>query len=84
MRYPCRGVSRRNVNRFRGGLVFKAHRFVYRPTLGLSVIKKKKLVVDNKNSVSPSRLPGASETAAHIQSTAGPPNHLDEKVDSDQ
>jgi len=28
--------------RFRGGLVFKAHRLVYHSTLGLSVIKKKK------------------------------------------
>ena len=28
--------------RFRGGLVFKAHRLVYHSTLGLGVIKKKK------------------------------------------
>ena len=28
--------------RFRGGLVFKAHRLVYHSTLGLRVIKKKK------------------------------------------
>ena len=33
---------RRNVNRFRGGLVFKAHRRVYHSTLGWRVIKKKK------------------------------------------
>ena len=31
-----------NVKRFRGGLVFKAHRLVYHSTLGLRVIKKKK------------------------------------------
>jgi len=31
-----------NVQRFRGGLVFKAHRLVYHSTLGLRVIKKKK------------------------------------------
>jgi len=31
----------RNVKRFRGGLVFKAHRLVYHPTLGSRVIKKK-------------------------------------------
>ena len=31
-----------NNNRFRGGLVFKAHRLVYHSTLGLRVIKKKK------------------------------------------
>jgi len=33
---------RRNVNRFRGGLVFKAHRLLYHSTLGWRVIKKKK------------------------------------------
>jgi len=32
----------RNAKRFRGGLVFKAHRLVYHSTLGLRVIKKKK------------------------------------------
>ena len=32
----------RNVNWFRGGLVFKTHRLVYHSTLGLRVIKKKK------------------------------------------
>ena len=32
------------VQRFRGGLVFKAHRLVYHSTLGLRVIKKKKKV----------------------------------------
>ena len=30
------------MKRFRGGLVFKAHRFVYHSTLGSRVIKKKK------------------------------------------
>jgi len=32
----------RNVNRFRGGLVFKAYRLVYHPTLGLRVMQKKR------------------------------------------
>ena len=32
----------RNVQRFRGGLVFKAHRLLYQSTLVLKVIKKKK------------------------------------------
>jgi len=32
----------RNVKRFRGGLVFKAHRRVYHSTLGLRVIKNKR------------------------------------------
>ena len=35
----------RNVQQFRGGLVFKAHRLVYHSTLGLRVIKKKKFRV---------------------------------------
>ena len=39
-------LLRRNVNRFRGGLVFKAHRLVYHSTLGLRVMKKKKILVD--------------------------------------
>ena len=30
------------MQRFRGGLVFKAHRLSYNSTLGLGVIKKKK------------------------------------------
>jgi len=37
-----RGCCCRNVKRFRGGLVFKAHKLVYHSTLGLRVIKKKK------------------------------------------
>ena len=32
----------RNVELFRGGLVFKAHRLLYRSTLGSRVIKKKR------------------------------------------
>jgi len=32
----------RNVKRFRGGLVFKAHRLFYHSTLGSRVIMKKK------------------------------------------
>ena len=32
----------KRVQRFRGGLVFKAHRLLYHSTLGLRVIKKKK------------------------------------------
>jgi len=34
------------VQRFRGGLVFKAHRLLYHPTLGLRVMKKKKKEFD--------------------------------------
>jgi len=32
----------RNVQRFRGGLVFKAHRLVYHSTIGWRLIQKKK------------------------------------------
>jgi len=34
----------RSVKRFRGGLVFKAHRLLYHSTPGLRVIKKKKMM----------------------------------------
>ena len=36
------GLGVRNVQRFRGGLVFKAYRLLYHSTLGLRVTKKKK------------------------------------------
>ena len=39
---PIIQLLRRNVKRFRGGLVFKAHRLLCHSTLGLRVIKKKK------------------------------------------
>ena len=39
-------LLRRNVKRFRGGLVFKAHRLLYHSTLGLRVTKKKKKKMD--------------------------------------
>ena len=42
--------THRNVQRFRGGLAFKAHRLLYHSTLGLRVIKKKK-----KNQSTPRR-----------------------------
>jgi len=35
-------LLRRNVKRFRGGLVLKAHRLLYHSTLGLRAVKKKK------------------------------------------
>ena len=37
-----------DVQRFRGGLVFKAHRLLYHSTLGLRVIKKKKKSDDDE------------------------------------
>ena len=42
-RPPISQTLYRNVQRFRGGLVFKAHRLVYDSTLGLRVMKKKKI-----------------------------------------
>ena len=36
-------LLKKNVERFRGGLVFKAHRLLYHSTLGLRVTKKKKV-----------------------------------------
>ena len=41
-------ILHRNVLWYRGGLVFKAHRLLYRSTLGLRVIKKKKQVRHSK------------------------------------
>jgi len=41
-RPEIRTTTYRNVQRFRGGLVFKAHRLLHHSTLGLRVIKKKK------------------------------------------
>ena len=37
-----RQLLHRNVQRFRGGLVFKAHRLLHHSALGLRVIKKEK------------------------------------------
>ena len=38
----------RNVERFRGGLVFKAHRLLYQSTLGSRVMKRKKFRVEGR------------------------------------
>ena len=38
------GLLRRHIQRFRGGLVFKAHRRLYHSTLGLRVIKRQKKI----------------------------------------
>ena len=35
-------ITARNMQRFRGGLAFKAHRLSYHSTLGFRVIEKKK------------------------------------------
>ena len=46
---PCGSCIREqllyiNVQQFRGGLVFKAHRLVYNPTLGLRVVNERRRV----------------------------------------
>ena len=46
-------LLRRNVKRFQGGLVFKAHVLTYHPTLGLRVIKQKKKLRRNSNVCEP-------------------------------
>ena len=44
-REGCVWVLRlRNVQRFRGGLMFKAHKLLYHSNLGLRVIKKRRRV----------------------------------------
>ena len=53
------GQKSRNVQRSRGGLVFKAHRLLYSSTLGLRVTKRK------KNRGRPSRFVKSKCAAAH-------------------
>ena len=66
------------MKRFRGGLVSKAHRWSYHSTLGLRVIKKKKIW--DLGDV------GAAGAFAAEEVGARPVyyNHLDDSVDSDQ
>ena len=55
---PARGRgAHRNVQRFRGGLAFKARRLLYHSTLGLRVIKKKKKCAHTS---------GVSESRRHV------------------
>ena len=96
------------MQRFRGGLVFKAHRLLYHSTLGLRVINKKMddAAVSSRmapqhlfNMMLPTQCRGgqresrvcrdALSSARKKEFTlpwreAGPPNHRDDKVDSDQ
>ena len=45
----CKSFARQQlVNRFRTGLVYKAHRLVYHSNVGSRVIKKKKREEDKK------------------------------------
>ena len=45
----------RNVQRFGGGLVFKAHRLLYHSTLGLRVIKNEKKFTVARRCIASSR-----------------------------
>jgi len=42
---PASDIVYINLQRFRGGLAFKAHRLLYHSTLGLSVMNKKKIAL---------------------------------------
>ena len=54
----CRVQSLGWVERFPGGLVFKAHRLVYHSALGLRVIKKRRSTLTN-----PRRVAGCNSCA---------------------
>ena len=102
------------MQRFRGGLVFKAHEPLYHSTLGLSEIKRKKIGPSGNREPRPKRSPpqvgqhmsigmthlGLYQKPIYIDiggrckntwkrefklpwREAGPPNHLDDGVDSD-
>jgi len=58
-------TQHRNVQRFRGGLVFKAHRLVYHSTLGLRVIKKKKKGTWMRQALRTARTKSERELEAH-------------------
>ena len=62
-------LLRRNVKRFRGGLVFKAHRLVYHSTLGLRIIKKKKRVEDaaERTWFTSTEMCGGSEASSYLR-----------------
>ena len=42
LNFRLKGLFRTCIERFRGGLVFKANSLLYHSTLGMTVIKKKK------------------------------------------
>ena len=60
------------MKRFRGGLVFKAHRLVYHSTLGSRVIKKKSLGYESVLGFAPApRIPRASRSTGAEALLAG-------------
>jgi len=73
------------VKRFRGGLVFKAHRLVHHSTLGLRVIKKKRVGTGAHSISSQEAFKASWKREFKLPwREAGPPNHHDDKLDSDQ
>ena len=56
----------RNVQRFRGGLVFKPHRLLYHSSLGLRVMKKKKTCCSPTRSSSSAARARASPTSPKV------------------
>ena len=67
-------LLRTNVKRFRGGLVFKAHRLVYHSTLGWRVIKKKEKKKNPKpQSIKQVFMPGQEEVEATCFLLQAPP-----------
>ena len=89
-----------NVERLRGGLVFQALTFLYHSTLGSRVVKKQKKVkhcemhitrsvsgekVGSEEGVLQGRCKATWKRTFRLSwREAGPPNHLNDKVDSDQ
>ena len=62
----------RNVKRFRGGLVFKAHRLLYHSTLGWRVIKKKEGIAGCTGGTPASRRAATPRDRAHPHASAFP------------
>ena len=59
-------LPRRNVKRFRGGLVFKAHRLLHHSTLGLRVINNKEEKSRGLSSTVRSRTNNLFDRASYI------------------
>jgi len=59
-------LMHRNVQRFRGGLVFKAHRLWYHSTLGVRVTKKKQEVCGTSSSALKKKDPVSPNLSANI------------------
>jgi len=63
----------RNVQRFRGGLLFKAHRLLYHSTLGFRVMKKKKGLPAARLDVGEVEFDGSTPLALSLSRSLSPP-----------